>query len=163
MLRATVAYLSRHVIAATALVLSLLALGGSSYAALGAPTNQSNRMVQKSIAANTGSTGGTVRAWAHVSSRGMILGGAGSPKIASSSRMFAGFYLLRWSVPLSSRCATVVSVAQPREGLAYPNGYAIASSYAGAHGAPSQTQVLTFKGDQYQTPLGFDVVVICPE
>ena len=157
-----------------------VALGGTGYAAIGIPRNSvgSAQLRNHSITPvklNPKSIGGSVRAWAIVSSRGKVLAGSGRPRVGfvpSSPGLFA----IQWSVRFPVPCATVAAIdasSPPTETIPTTVGGStgtetLAAGYVSevASTSPSSskhssTLLTTFNQGGEPTPLGFDVAVIC--
>jgi hypothetical protein len=160
-------YLTRHALAATALVCSLLALAGSSYAAFTISGSQIRNHTINPSKLNPKYINGEVRAWAIVSPSGGLIRGAGGPHVTPQAADPGG-YQVRWRVDVR-RCATSATIDEyaspPTEQVPvagnptaqFVAGFAVAAS----SGRPSRTAVQTFNGQGQPTPLGFDVVVVC--
>jgi hypothetical protein len=163
-------YARQHVIAVVALVCSILAMAGSSYAAF---TISGSQIVNHTIAPskfNPKFINGSVRAWAVVEPNGHVAAGAGGPQV-SATALLPGSYHIRWGVTIPARCATVASIdafLSPRtyqyaSGGSLPAGFATASSLGSPRNrnAGAQTVVYTYNQSQQLTPLAFDIAVIC--
>jgi hypothetical protein len=164
------AYVRRHAIAVLALVCSVLAMAGSSYAAF---TIKGSQIVNHTIPPskfNPKFINGSVRAWAVVRPDGRVIAGAGGPRVFSLE--IPGFWGMRWRVIFQGRCETSATVDYrtsllteqlPVSGASVPfrAGFAVAST-AGVPGKRGdETDVQTFNQSGQPTPLGFDVAVIC--
>jgi hypothetical protein len=113
-------YLRAHALAVTALGLSVLALAGASYAAIGLPAGSvgTAQLRNGSITPpkfDPKTVGGYVRAWAHVGAGGHII--AGSPGAVANYKGLSGAsvpgpnYLVGWKkIKLRTRCAAVVTL-----------------------------------------------------
>jgi hypothetical protein len=157
-----------------------VALGGTGYAAIGIPRNSvgSAQLRNHSVTPvklNPKSIGGSVRAWAIVSSTGKVLSASGAPRVdfVSSS---PGLFDIRWSVRFPPHCATLANIdsqspatetipitvggSTGTETLAAGYVSAVASSSARAS-TRSGTLLTTFNQAGQPTPLAFDVAVIC--
>lgn len=162
-------YLRAHAVAAAALVCSILALAGSSYAAVTISGSQIQNHTITPVKFDPRSISGNVRAWAIVGPGGHVIVGAGKPKVTPQAGDPGG-YGIRWGVKVA-RCATIATVdftsSPPTERLAlggepsrpFTAGYAVASTGAGARNAG--TYVQTYNSQGQPTPLGFDVIVTC--
>ena len=167
MTRRIVNYLRDHALAATALVFSVLALAGSSYAAVTISGSQIRNHTITPVKFDQRSINGVVRAWAIVAPNGHVVAGTGKPKVTLGETA-PGAYTIRWGVQ-TGRCGTAVTIdaatSPPTEHLpsvgapaaAFTAGYAVASSLARHH----ETVIQTYNQQGQPTPLGFDVLVIC--
>jgi hypothetical protein len=159
--------LRQHALALVALVCSLLAMAGSSYAAFTISGSQIRNHTINPVKMNPRFVNGQVRAWAIVSSDGKVLEGKGGPRAGMAFGVPSG-YIIRWGVKVG-RCATEATVdeyASPRtEQIVVPNGSptSLTAGYAVAAtaGRSNATDVQTFDQTGQPTPLGFDVAVIC--
>lgn len=161
-------YLRHHAIALLALVCSILAMAGSSYAAF---TMRGSQIVNHTIPPskfNPKFINGSVRAWAVVEPNGRVAAGAGGPQAGSTG--IPGLYEIRWRVTVPGRCATVASIdshlspqTEQVGDTSFSAGFAVASTV----GRPpkrnrgAQTVVDTYNQSGQPTPLGFDIAVIC--
>jgi hypothetical protein len=158
-----------------------VALGGTGYAAISIPRNSvgAAQIRNRSITPakfNPKSIGGSVRAWAIVSSAGKVLAGSGRPHVSFVSSSPALFDIT-WSVHFPVRCATVANIdanspATETIPISIPGGgtgtESIAAGYVSAVGSEtgptsrhSGTILTTFNQNGQPTALGFDVAVIC--
>jgi hypothetical protein len=159
--------LRQHALALVALVCSLLAMAGSSYAAFTISGSQIRNHTINPVKMNPRFVNGQVRAWAIVSSDGKVLEGKGGPR-AGMQAGDPGGYVIRWKVRVA-RCSTSATVD---EGITPPTetiptggnstlplvaGFATASTSA----LHNQTAVQTFDEHGQPLPLGFDVTVVC--
>jgi hypothetical protein len=164
----TLRYLADHAIAVAALVFSLLAFAGGSYAAFTISGSQIRNRTVDPVKFNPRFINGTVRAWAIIRANGQVIRGAGHPKVTQSVGL-PGNYFIRWRVKVA-RCSTVASIdlaaSPPTEHVPIPGnpsfpltaGYATASTL----GRPTaQTSIVTYNQSGQPTPLAFDVAVIC--
>jgi hypothetical protein len=148
-------HLRRHVVGYVAL---FVALGGTSYAALGVRDHSigPNKLDPRPIS-------GYVRAWASVRSNGSV--------VASSNRKVKvrmhqqpvppGDYDVFWNTSPASRCTAIVNVdahAQAPPGMA--PGSAVAESIRLPH-QPEETTVLTYDATGRAKALPFDVALLC--
>ena len=167
MITRIVHYLRQHSLAALAFIFSILALAGSSYAAV---TISGSQITNHSIAPvkfDPRFINGNVRAWAIVGPGGRVIASAGKPRVTLPVSDPGG-YGIRWGVKVG-RCDTVATVdlrsSPPTERVPVPGnpsapftaGYAVASTAP----APGGTFVQTYDQQGQPTPLGFDVTVIC--
>ena len=171
MIARTLEHLRHHALAATALVCSLLALAGSSYAAFTIDGSQIRSHSIDPVKLNPRFINGNVRAWAIVAPNGHLIAGAGKPKVTPAAADPGG-YGISWGLKVG-RCATVASVdyssSRPTEKVAivgnpsmpFVAGYAVASTGKASPGRGNATFVQTFDQAGQPTPLGFDAAVIC--
>jgi hypothetical protein len=161
-------YLGDHALATAALVLSALALAGSSYAAFTISGGQIRNHTIDPVKLNPKLIAGNVRAWALVRPDGKLIAGGGGPRSTAGGE--PGSYVIRWGVRVTRKCASVATIdpgsSQPTETLNGPivfgrftAGYATAYT-TGVH-RPSLTGVQTFNQQGFPTSLGFDVIVVC--
>ena len=152
-------YARQHAIAVLALICSILAMAGSSYAAF---TINGSQIVNHTITPSKFSPkfiNGSVKGWAVVDPAGHVVAGAGGPQAASTGS--PGSYEMLWRVTIPGRCATVASIDAHLSSFAA--GFAVASTV----GSPRkrnfgpQTLVDTYNQAGQPTPLGFDIAVIC--
>ena len=161
-------YVRRHAIAVAALVCSVLAMAGSSYAAF---TISGRQIVNHTIAPSKFDPkfiNGSVKAWAVVDSKGRVVAGAGGPKVFSSA--IPGLWEIKWHVTMPGRCETSAAIdfdkSPPTEqvgNVALRGGFAVASTVGRppTRNRGEQTVVETFNQSGQLTPLGFDIAVIC--
>jgi hypothetical protein len=164
-------FVRHHAIAVVALVCSILAMAGSSYAAF---TISGSQIANHTIAPTKFDPkfiNGSVKAWAVVDPAGHVAAGAGGPQV-SAAALLPGFYVIKWGVNMPGRCSTVASTDAhlsprtyqlPANGAAYPAGFTVASTV----GLPrnrnqgAQTVVYTYNQSGQLMALGFDIAVIC--
>jgi hypothetical protein len=118
----TLDYLRRNALAALALVCSLLALAGASYAALSLPAGSvgtrelrngavtAKKIQNRSITPvkfDPSTIGGSVRHWAHVSQDGQVLGGSSGAHVSGGGPILH----VSWGDRFSSRCGAMVTPA----------------------------------------------------
>jgi hypothetical protein len=174
--------LQHNALAGLALVCSLLALAGASYAALAIPRNsigtaQLRNHAITPVKFNPADIAGSVRAWAIVGATGNVIAGAGKPTVTVTPST-PGTYGIRWGVNLPKTCATIANVDYrspgPTETVPIPGGtnenviagYVSEVSSGQSNGSSkrppiSTTGLLTFNQADQPTPLAFDVAVIC--
>ena len=162
-------YARRHAIAVLALICSILAMAGSSYAAFTISGSQIRDRTIDPTKFNPKFINGTVRAWAVVRANGQVAAGAGGPRVFPFGGI-PGFWGIRWHVTVPGRCepsATVDAGLSPPTEIT-PNasltvGYAVATTlgHPRNRNRGDQTGVDTFNQSGQPTPLGFDVAVIC--
>ena len=170
-------YLRRNALAGLALVCSLLALAGASYAAFRLPENsvgaaQIRNHVITPVKFDPHSISGSVRAWAIIGATGNVIAAGGKPSVTVSPST-PGTYGIRWGVSLPKTCATVATIdfrsPGPTETVPLPGGttQAVVAGYVSeistersANGSVS-TGLNTFNQSGQLTPLAFDVAVIC--
>jgi len=159
-----------------------VALGGTGYAAVAIPRNSvgAAQIRNHSIAPvklNPKFIGGSVRAWAVVTSAGKVTAGSGRPKVSLLPNVPAE-YDIQWSVRFPGRCATVANIdgdSPPTETISVPNASGgspgtetLAAGYVSSVGSGtartskhSGTILTTLNQAGQPTPLSFDVAVIC--
>lgn len=124
-MRRVLEYLRHHALAATALVCSLLALAGASYAALAVPPNSvGGRQLQNHsinpVKLNRQLIGGYVRHWAEIDGQGNVLATSGPVRVTHPS--FPSGFTFRWKdvTPprLQPRCTALATVSGNSEGYA---------------------------------------------
>ncbi|MBV8430320.1 MAG: hypothetical protein JO244_04110 [Solirubrobacterales bacterium] len=166
-------YLARHALAAAALICSLLALAGSSYAAFTISGSQIQNHTINPAKLNPKFINGNVRAWAIVAPNGRVIASAGRPRVTAQLSPDLGGYLIRWGVAVQ-RCATVAGLdltsSPPTErvssvenpSMPFTAGYAVASTGRPSRpGLAGSTFVQTFTQTGQPDQLGFNVAVIC--
>ncbi len=152
-----------------------IALGGTTYAAIGVPRGsvgaaQLRNHSITSVKFNPNSVAGSVRAWAIVRADGRLIAGGGKPK--SSINSFPGHYEIDWGVRLPRNCATTANVdirSRPTETVPVSGNttQALAAGYVSGAGTGRFRQggdftiVTTFNQAGQVTPLVFDVAEIC--
>ena len=171
-MRPALDYVRHHVIAILALICSLLALAGASYASFGLPAASvgARQLRDNSITPakfNRGVINGAVRGWAIVSPSGRVIAGGGKPR-AFHEAALPGNYGITWGVNMPRTCATVASISNslsavtegpPRNLTA---GYAVVSNgFRGKGRRNNGTTVETFDQTGRWRPLGFYLAVIC--
>jgi len=156
-------HLGDHALATAALVLSLLALAGSSYAAFTISGSQIRNHTIDPVKLNPKLIAGNVRAWAVVRPDGRLIAGGGGPRVIAAGN--PGEYEIRWRVRVTRRCATMATIdsasSPPTETIAggrFTVGYTVAASNS-VHFSVSSVQTYNQQGSP--TPLGFDLVVLC--
>lgn len=144
-------YVAHHAIAIAALLCSLLALGGASYAAVGL----ANHSITPAKL-NPRYLSGYVRAWASVAANGHVISSAGSPKVRMhESPAPPGDYDIFWRTRPNSGCVAVVNVdARSVAGYATPETIRRPRR-------DEQTTVLTYASTGQPTALAFDVALLC--
>jgi len=157
-------YLADHALAAVALVLSMLALAGGSYAAFTISGSQIRNHTLDPVKFDPRFISGSTRAWAVVSASGRLIAGGGHPRVSTVG--LPGQYEIDWGVPVSRRCGTQATIdiigSSPTEtvsGTSLVAGYASAATYA--HRKVRRTVIETFNPTGQPTPLGFDAIVVC--
>jgi hypothetical protein len=166
-------YLGDHALAAIALVCSLLALAGSSYAAFTISGGQIVNHTIDPVKFNPRLIGGNVRAWARMSASGRVIAG----RVFKGGLLGGNEYNVEWNIAHVGRCGTLVSVDADNPGVSpvdvsLPGGGAEVAGYATARtsdfpkgnpsrGKHSTTSVTTFNQQGQPTPLGFDVILVC--
>ncbi len=114
-MRPALDYVRHHVIAILALICSLLALAGASYASFGLPAASvgARQLRDNSITPakfNRGVINGAVRAWAIVGASGRVIAGGGKPRVIHTASL-PGQYAISWGVNLPHACATVANIS----------------------------------------------------
>ena len=168
----TLNYVRHHAIAILALICSLLALAGASYAALSVPAGSvgSRQLRDNSITPekfNHKLINGVVRAWAIVSASGRLIAGGGNPKVGRTNPSLGQFVVL-WGVNLPHACASVANINGNQSPITEPPpanlkaGYAVlANVFTGKGRRNNGTFVETFDQAGRWRPLGFYIAVIC--
>jgi hypothetical protein len=162
--------LRQHAVATAALVCSLLALAGASYAATSLPANSVGARQIKNhsidpVKFDPRIITGTVRAWARTTATGGVVGGDGPVNVSAKNVIVPdqpGVVTVRWNNVLPTNCATVATVAT--EGAGEQGGFADALTGPGvvpANEHNSYTIVTTFNVHGQVTALPFYVAVIC--
>ena len=168
----TLNYIGHHAIAIIALICSLLALAGASYAALSVPAGSvgTRQLRDNSITPaklNHRLIGGVVRAWASVAANGRVIAGAGKPRVYYNPGL-PGNYPITWGVNLPHACATIATINSRRSALTegpptnLTAGYAVVGSLFRGKGRDNNaTSAETFDQAGRWRPLGFYIAVIC--
>ena len=171
-MRTALDYLRRHAIAVLALLCSLLALAGASYATLRLPAGSvgARQLRDNSITPekfNHKVINGVVRAWAIVSAGGRLIAGGGKPIVRPTGASL-GQYVVLWGVNLPHACASVANIngnQSPKTEGPPTNitaGYAVlANGFSGTGRSHNETVVETFDQAGRWRPLGFYLAVIC--
>ena len=138
MITRIVHYLRQHSLAAVALIFSILALAGSSYAAVTISGSQITNHSIAPVKLDPRFINGNVRVWAIVGPAGRVIASAGKPRVTLPVSDPGG-YGIRWGVKVG-RCDTVATVdlrsSPPTERVPVPGnpsapftaGYAVAST-----------------------------------
>lgn len=154
-LRTVLLHFRRHAVGYVAL---FVALGGTSYAALGLRNHSidPNKLNPRRIS-------GYVRAWASVRSNGTVISSSSRKVTVSMHRapVPPGDYDVFWHTRPTSRCTAVVNVDARAQS---PAGAAPGSAVAETNDFPRQGEVttaLTFDGTGHSTALPFDVALLC--
>lgn len=165
-----VGYLGDNALAVVALIASLLALAGGSYAAFSINGSEIRNRTIDPLKFNPRLINGSTRAWAVVSPSGRLIAGAGEPRVSTVGS--PGQYEIDWGVAASRHCATSATVddigSSPTETVNGSSFVAGAVS-AGTFGLfnhrlrrrTGRTVVETFTSTGAPTRLGFDVIVDC--
>ena len=157
-------YLGDHALATAALVVALLALGGSSYAAFTISGSQIRNHTIDPVKLNPRLIAGNVRAWARVAPNGQVIAGGGRPSASAGGT--PGSYEVRWGVRVSRHCTSLATV-DPGSSPATEtiNGDHFTAGFATAFSTRVRTRNLTFVQTFIQsgqpTGLGFDLIVVC--
>jgi hypothetical protein len=160
-------YLATHALATTALIFSLLALAGGSYAAFTISGSQIQNHTIDPVKLNPRFIAGNARAWARVRPNGHLIAWGGGPRSIEQTN---GVYVIDWKTAVGGHCVTTATVdassstptervSTPQESASFVAGYASAATTS--HGRVRSTLVETFNQNGQATPLGFDVVVVC--
>lgn len=170
MIKRFVHHASRHSIAYLALVCSILALAGASYASLRIPagsvgTSQlangsvtEKKLQNKSIDPvkwDPTYVTAFVRRWANVGATGQFL--SGSPAGASKSVTGTGNYELTWGDAFKSFCSPVVSVQSTSGGAGFANANIVTQ--------PTNATVVfvhTYDLHGHSAPEPFSIAILCP-
>ena len=157
-----------------------VALGGTGYAAVAIPRNSvgAAQIRNHSVAPvklNPKFIGGSVRAWAVVSSTGKVTAGSGRPHVSAQANL-PGSFDIQWGVRFPSNCSTEANIdgaSPPTETVPITVGdthgtESLAAGYVSEVGSNSPrtsrhsfTLLTTLNQSGQPTPLGFDVAVIC--
>ncbi len=171
-MRPAIEYVRHHAIAILALICSLLALAGASYASFGLPAGSvgARQLRDNSITPakfNHKLINGAVRAWAIVAANGHVIAGGGNPIVRRTPALPAQYDVL-WGVNLPHACASVANInsnhSPVTEGppVNLTAGYAVvANGFTGRGRRNNGTLVETFNQAGRWTPLGFYLAVIC--
>ena len=171
-MRPALDYVRHHVIAILALLCSLLALAGASYASFGLPAASvgARQLRDNSITPakfNRGVINGAVRAWAIVGASGRVIAGGGKPIVRRTTAL-PGQYFVLWGVNLPHACASVANINGKHSPVTEPPptnltaGYAVLSNaFIGKGRRNNTTLVETFDQAGRWRPLGFYLAVIC--
>ena len=137
----TLDYLRRNALAALALVCSLLALGGASYAALSLPAGsvgtrqlRTGAVTNKKLAngsitpakLDSRTIGGSVRHWAFINVNGAVIGGSRGTK-ASAPTQPGQPYHVSWGDQFSHSCAVLANSRELRGMVQSPTESAFTS------------------------------------
>lgn len=155
-------YLADHAIAVTALVFSLLALAGGSYAAFSISGSQIQNRTINPVKFNPRLINGNVRGWAVVAATGRVVSSAGHPVVSVGTA--PGQYTIDWGSDVNRRCATDVTVDEISSTPAvagYSSGATFAFTNHRTRRRAGRTLIETFNQSGKPAPLGFDVAVIC--
>lgn len=157
MLSKSLNYISHHAIAILALICSLLALAGASYAALKLPKNSvGNRQIKRGAVAPpkfSKQIGGYVRMYAKISAAGQVIYSRPEANvIVWRTAGPAPGGTIGWKPSASSRCAPLVTPEDP----AGPES--VSADLGGGRGSGDQTQVYV----NLSSAAGATVAVVCP-
>ena len=148
-------YLGHHAIAVTALICSLLALAGASYAALVVADHSVDP-----VSLNPRYIGGYVRAWVSVDASGQVTASGGGVRVLGDSDVAPGHYIIDWRPRPTSPCEAI-------GGVDFTNGpvpgYVIAEAFDGGRGGGrgEQSTVQTYSPQGQPTALAYDLELIC--
>ena len=167
MITRIVHYLRQHSLAAVALIFSILALAGSSYAAV---TISGSQITNHSIAPvkfDPRFISGNVRVWAIVGPAGRVIASAGKPRVTLPVSDPGG-YGIRWGVKVG-RCDTVAAVDYEAHRRLRGSRFREihrprlppATRLRQPRPRPEAPLCKHINQQGQPTPLGFDVTVIC--
>jgi hypothetical protein len=171
-MRPAIEYVRHHAIAILALICSLLALAGASYASFGLPAGSvgARQLRDNSITPakfNHKLINGAVRAWAIVAANGRVIAGGGQPRVFYDPGL-PGQYPITWGVNLPHACATVANINSQHSAVTegpptnLTAGYAVVgNAFRGKGRHNNGTGVETFDQAGRWRPLAFYVAVIC--
>jgi hypothetical protein len=158
MLRKTLDYASHHAIAILALICSLLALAGASYAATQLPRNSvGNPQIKRGAVGPpkfSKAIGGYVRAYAKISAAGKLQASSPGAKLIGwhLSTVGPSGGTIEWKIRTASKCIAL-STAQENFTNRVPTNATVTSP---SHGAPKTDVSIQMSG-----PAGVSVAVIC--
>jgi hypothetical protein len=170
MIKRLVHHASRHSIAYLALVCSMLALGGASYASLQIPNGsvgtsqlKNGSVTEKKLQNKSFDpvkwdptyVTAFVRRWANMGANGQFL--SGSPAGASMTVTGVGNYELTWGDAFKSFCSPVVSVQSTSGGAGFANANIVTQPN-------DATVVLVHTYDLHgnSAPEPFSLAILCP-
>lgn len=153
--RSLLEHLRRHAVGYVAL---FVALGGTSYAALGLRNHSIDP-----VKLNPRRISGYVRAWASVRANGTVISSSNQKVTVRMHQtpVPPGDFDVFWHTSPTSRCTAIVNVdarAQSPAGTA--PGSAVAESIRRPHQA-EETTVLTYDATGHSKALPFDVALLC--
>jgi hypothetical protein len=157
-----VGYLADNALAVVALIASLLALAGGSYAAFSISGRQIRNRTIDPVKFNPRLINGNVRGWAVVAATGRVVSSAGHPVVSLGTG--PGQYTIDWRSDVNRRCATDVTVDEISSTPAvagYASGATFAFTNHRTRRRAGRTIIETFNQSGQPMPLGFDVAVIC--
>lgn len=164
-----VGYLGDNALAVVALVASLLALAGGSYAAFSINGSQIQNRTIDPVKLNPRFIAGNVRAWALVRGNAQVIASAGRPRVTQNVGL-PSEYIIHWGVN-AAHCGTVASIdgadSRPTEEVTGPGnsslslaaGYPVASTFG--TGRKTVTLVDIYNQSGQPTQMAFNVAVIC--
>ncbi len=151
-------YVHQHTIAILALICSLLALAGSSYAAITISGGQLRNHSVDAVKLNPRSIAASIKAWVNVqeTSRGLVVAGSSSPVRLEP---FTGGEDIFWRRQrFSARCGALVT---PQYGLAVgPTGYV--TSVPGLEGRSPRLGIIGHAASGPDRPQPVFVAIVCP-
>jgi hypothetical protein len=162
----TIRYLREHALATAALICSVLALAGSSYAAFSVPARsvgtqqlRNGAVTPAKLAFGAKSFGGYVKHWAIVGADGKVVGASSRVRTLA----LRGDVRISWGDVLPRRCVALATVWQNGFDPAPAQGFATAGIQPGvsASDMPGLTRVTTWNAAGVETAEPFNVVVIC--
>lgn len=145
-------HVRRHAVGYVALV---IALGGTSYAAIELPNHSVNPATL-----NPHAIGGYVRAWASVNANGRMSASGGGVRVLVDSAVAPGHYIIDWRPRPITHCTSVGSVDLRGAGGAAVPGYVVTQSGA-SRGRGEQTAVQSYNAQGQPAALAFDVELLC--
>jgi hypothetical protein len=129
-----------------------VALGGTSYAAIGISNHSINP-----VKLNPRNIGGYVRAWASVNANGRVTASTGGVGVLVDSTVAPGHYIIDWHPRPTSRCTTIGSVDFSSGPVP---GYLI-SETAFSPGRGEQSAVQTYNSQGQPAMLAYDIELLC--
>lgn len=133
----------------------LVALGGTSYAAVSLP----NHSVDP-VTLNPRFIGGYVRGWASVNANGRVTASGGGVKVLVDSGVEPGHYIIDWRPKPTTGCTSIGGVNLRGAGGPSVPGYLVTQSGA-SRARGEQTAVQAYNAQGQPTALAFDVELLC--
>lgn len=153
--RAPLEYARRHSIALLALACSLLALGGSAYAAF----HIANHSIDP-VKLNPRYIGGYVRGWVSVSADGRVTASGGKERVQPDPGVAPGHYIINWRPRPTSKCEATGGVDLSTSGGPSVPGYVVTQSFA-SRALGEQTAVQVYDSQGHPAMLAYDLQLIC--